>query len=565
MGLLPSSLLDTALYRVLLQQLKLGVYDPHDGGCAWPCWPLLALLTPADDACVASRADAASILADPCLYSTLLLRHRNPYDQYGEELLDAAAHRQLAREAAEQAVVLLGNSHGLLPLRATQRVAVVGPSANERFSANDHGPWDQDTDLHPFYLHIYNGIPSAISTPLAAIEARAAGVAYAPGCLRHGNDTSGIGAAVAAARGADVAVVVVGLDATHEDRRTVGVLWHLTLVPQLATTAASDARLRAWAALYRTSTAQIPAAAPSSSRWRPARSPFRRRSTSRLTPSSRRVSTPNPNQEEDIDRVHGDDNMWSLPGVQAALLEAVVATGTPTVLVCCDGGCSRSWVVEATALYVGCCNLTHPGCNPVHPCCSPMASQVLINGGPLALREPRGGALVEALYGGQATGEGLAAVLYGEANPSGRMPVTTYATTAQAGDIRSYDMTGGLGRTYRYLSPKAEPLYPFGFGLSYTRWRYSELRASPTASASSSSAVRGVPGKGSACTYREDDAVVLRLNLTNAGEVDGAEVAQLYVGFGSAFEPRADISAHVPLRQLADFKKLFLRAGCNPR
>ena len=178
----------------------------------------LALLAPADDACVASRADAASIIAGPCPYSTLLLRHRNPYDQYGEELLDAAAHRQLAREAAEQAVVLLGNSHGLLPLRATQRVAVVGPSANERFSANDHGPWDQDTDLHPFYLHIYNGIPSAISTPLAAIEARAAGVAYAPGCLRHGNDTSGIGAAVAAARGADVAVVVVGLDATHEDR-----------------------------------------------------------------------------------------------------------------------------------------------------------------------------------------------------------------------------------------------------------------------------------------------------------------------------------------------------------
>ena len=146
------------------------------------------------------------------------MHHRNPYDQYGEELLDAAAHRQLAREAAEQAVVLLGNSHGLLPLRAAQRVAVVGPSANERFSANDHGPWDQDTDLHPFYLHIYNGIPSAISTPLAAIEARAVGVAYAPGCSRHGNDTSGIGAAVAAARGADVAVVVVGLDATYEDR-----------------------------------------------------------------------------------------------------------------------------------------------------------------------------------------------------------------------------------------------------------------------------------------------------------------------------------------------------------
>ena len=201
------------------------------------------------------------------------------------------------------------------------------------------------------------------------------------------------------------------------------------------------------------------------------------------------------------------------------------------------------------------------GCaqEPVH------YSQVLINGGPLAVRAPRGGALVEAFYGGQAAGEGLAAALYGEVNPSGRMPVTTYATAAQAGDIRSYDMTEGLGRTYRYLSAWAEPLYPFGFGLSYTRWRYGELRASPTASVASSSAARGVPGKGASCLYGEDDAVVLRLNLTNAGEVDGAEVAQLYVGFSSTFEPRTDISAHVPLRQLADFKKLFLRAGCNPR
>ena len=128
MGLLPSPLLDTALFRLVSQQMKLGVYDPHDG--------------------------------------------RNPYDAYGEELLEAPAHQQLAREAAAQAVVLLGNSHGVLPLRPSQRVAVVGPSAHEIFSANDGGPWDQRTDLHPFYLHIYNGIPSSISTPLTAIEVR---------------------------------------------------------------------------------------------------------------------------------------------------------------------------------------------------------------------------------------------------------------------------------------------------------------------------------------------------------------------------------------------------------
>ena len=55
------------------------------------------------------------------------------------------------------------------------------------------------------------------------------------------------------------------------------------------------------------------------------------------------IVSPRTLQEEDIDRVHDNDNMWSLPGVQAALLEAVVATGTPTVLVRCDGGCDYGW------------------------------------------------------------------------------------------------------------------------------------------------------------------------------------------------------------------------------
>ena len=178
---------------------------------------------------------------------------------------------------------------------------------------------------------------------------------------------------------------------------------------------------------------------------------------------------------------------------------------------------------------------------------------------------------------------------------------------AQAGDIRSYDMTQGLGRTYRYLTPDAEPLYPFGYGLSYTSWRYSELRASSVSSAAS---VRGVPGSqptagGAACTCGEDEVVVVRLNLTNSGEVDGAEVAlhssytppsplaschgtsavracstrvsdctsktyrtcqvaQLYVGFLPTFAPRTDISAYVPAKQLAGFTKVFLRAGCDP-
>ena len=90
-------------------------------------------------------------------------------------------------------------------------------------------------------------------------------------------------------------------------------------------------------------------------------------------------------------------------------------------------------------------------------------------------------------------------------------------------------MTGGLGRTYRYLRAGDEPPYPFGFGLSYTSWRYGQMHIS-SSETRASPAARGAPAEGTGCMYGEDDALTLRLNLSNTGGVDGAEVAQLYAG-----------------------------------
>ena len=390
MGLLPAAALDTALFRVISQQLKLGLFDPHDG--------------------------------------------RNPYDTIDGASLDSAAHRALARDAAAQAVVLLGNSHGVLPLRRAQSVAVLGPSANEAFTRT---PWVQNDALHPFYLHIYNGIPTTIVTPFAAIAKRARNATFVKGCLRRGSDTSGIGAAVAAAKAADVAVVLVGLEAAYE--------------------------------------------------------------------------------QEDVDRTHDTNNPWALPGPQQALVDAVVASGTPVVL-------------------------------------------VLVNGGPLTVREPTGGALVEAFYGGQAAGDGLADVLYGDVSPAGRMPVSTYLRSSDAGDINNYDMTAGKGRTYRYLAPEAEPLYPFGYGLSYTRWHYGPLRlvAPDPGGRRSGAAASGV------ARVHEGDTVQLALNLTNVGGVDGAEVAQLYLALTPTFgAQRSDVSRHVPSRQLVAYEKVHVARGAT--
>jgi len=394
MGLLPAAALDTALHRLVAQQLRLGLFDPHDG--------------------------------------------RNPYDALDGASLDSAAHRALARDAAAQAAVLLGNSHGVLPLRRAQSVAVLGPSADEAFA---RAPWVQDDALHPFYLHIYNGIPSAIVTPYAAIARRARNATYARGCLRRGSDTSGIGAAVAAAKAADVAVVLVGLEAAYE--------------------------------------------------------------------------------QEDVDRTHDTNNPWALPGPQQALVDAVVASGTPVVL-------------------------------------------VLVNGGPLTVREPAGGALVEAFYGGQAAGDGLADVLYGDVSPAGRMPVSTYADAADAGDIDNYDMTAGKGRTYRYLAPEAEPLYPFGFGLSYTRWRYGPLRLVPGPGRPAAGSGSGSGSGSGVARVHEGETVQLALNLSNVGGVGGAEVAQLYLALTPTFgAQRDDVSRHVPSRQLVAYQKLHVARGAT--
>jgi beta-glucosidase len=83
-------------------------------------------------------------------------------------------------------------------------------------------------------------------------------------------------------------------------------------------------------------------------------------------------------------------------------------------------------------------------------------------------------AIVQAFYGGQAGGEAIANVLFGDYNPAGRLPVTFYKNVNDLPDFEDYSMDN---RTYRYF--KGTPLYPFGFGLSYTTFKYSNLQISP--------------------------------------------------------------------------------------
>jgi len=138
-------------------------------------------------------------------------------------------------------------------------------------------------------------------------------------------------------------------------------------------------------------------------------------------------------------------------------------------------------------------------------------------------------AIINAWYGGQAAGTAIADVLFGDYNPSGRLPVTFYKSDDDLPSFEDYSMAN---RTYRYF--KGQPLYPFGFGLSYTTFKYSSLHLSTT-------------------TITKSESVKAEVTVSNSGKAKGEEVVQLYItreGIGYA-----------PLQALKGFKRISLAPG----
>lgn len=184
----------------------------------------------------------------------------------------------------------------------------------------------------------------------------------------------------------------------------------------------------------------------------------------------------------------GDRTNLNLPGMQEELLDAVTATGKPVIV-------------------------------------------VLTNGGALSVNkaQEKAAAILLAGYGGQQAGNAVADVLFGDYNPAGRLPVTYYKSIEQLPEFEDYNMEG---KTYRYF--RQEPLYPFGYGLSYTTFEYSNLV---------------VPEKVNA-----GENVKVKVTVTNTGEFSGDEVVQLYINDEKASTPR-------PVRQLEGFTRISLKPG----
>ncbi|HUW93489.1 MAG TPA: glycoside hydrolase family 3 C-terminal domain-containing protein, partial [Bacteroidales bacterium] len=184
----------------------------------------------------------------------------------------------------------------------------------------------------------------------------------------------------------------------------------------------------------------------------------------------------------------GDRTSLALPAVQEELLTAMIATGKPVIV-------------------------------------------VLMNGGPVSSvqAQDKAAAVLLAGYSGVEGGDALADVLFGDYNPAGRLPVTYYTSVDQLPPFEVYDMKE---RTYRYFT--ATPLYPFGYGLSYTSFSYTDM---------------AVPEKTVA-----GEPVRVSVTVTNTGAVGGDEVVQLYLTDEKASTPR-------PLRQLEGFERINLKVG----
>lgn len=184
----------------------------------------------------------------------------------------------------------------------------------------------------------------------------------------------------------------------------------------------------------------------------------------------------------------GDRTSIQLPAVQTELMKALKNTGKPVVFVMMTGSAvSTPW--ESANIP----------------------------------------AIVNAWYGGQAAGTALADVLFGDYNPAGRLPVTFYKSDEDLPSFEDYSMSN---RTYRYF--KGQPLYKFGFGLSYTSFTYDHLSIPPM--------VRG------------NGKVPISVRVTNSGSKDGEEVVELYIS-GQNF------NANQPIRSLKGFKRIFIKAG----
>ncbi len=500
-GLIAESEIDRALKRLLTARFRLGMFDPPE------------------------------IV---------------PYAQIPFSANDSSEHRQLSLEAARESIVLLKNENNMLPLRKDLKsIAVIGPNADDV----------------PVLLGNYNGQPSRATTPLAGIRSHVSPgtkvvhtmgttlteVSVVPvpaSALRQPGGKPGLSAEYFANKNLEGTPALKRVDesvnfdwgmsnpAPELPADNFSARWTGKLTPTVSgkyrlgaiaddgvriyldgkliaedwtehasTTVTAEVTLQAgqsYDVKMEYYESQIGAVAKLV--WQPpvvnSGSPYA--DAVKLANEADTVvlvlglSSQLEGEEMNVREpgfLGGDRTDIKLPARQEALLQAVAATGKPIVLVLLSG----------SALAVNWAD-THVA------------------------------AIVQAWYPGEEGGAAIADVLFGDYNPAGRLPVTFYKSVDQLPPFENYAMDG---RTYRFFT--GQPLYPFGHGLSYTKFKYSGFTVSSP---------RVAPG----------DSVMVSATVENSGSREGDEVVQVYV-----IDVKA--SVRVPIRSLAGIERVHLQPG----
>ena len=502
-GLISEDQIDVAVKRLLLARFRMGQFDPD------------------------SMVKYASI----------------PYD-----VVDSDKHKELALEAAQKSMVLLKNPSGLLPLKKNlKKIAVLGPNAN-------------DIDV---LLANYNGIPSDPVTPLEGIRRKLpnAEVMYSLGC-EHAERLPTLKPVPSSVLFTDETLSENGLNAQFYDNINwegepkysrvdpeVDYYWWdkapyedldgdnfsarwtgYLVVPEDGEYAlggdgffhyelfiddksiAQNSNIHH--ALKRFEYMDLKAGVKYKIKlnffnshgdsnvsllWSTPRRDYEKQAIEMANEADAVVLfmglSPRLEGEEMPVKVKGfsggDRVRIDLPDLQQDFIKKIAAIGKPTVLVMLNGSAvSINWENE---------NLP---------------------------------AILEAWYPGQAGGTAIADILFGDYNPAGRLPLTFYKDVADIPDFENYNMDGF---TYRYFD--GEVLYPFGFGLSYTKFEYSNLSLSANDLSVSS----------------EKD-VKINVMVKNVGDRAGEEVVQFYIADRSSQDPR-------PIKDLRGFSRIHLEPG----
>ena len=472
---------------------------------------------------------------------------RVPFAHIPYSVVDSKDHQKLALEAARQSMVLLKNDNNTLPLRKDlSTIAVIGPNAN-------------DVEV---LLGNYNGIPSNPITPLKGIQDKVSkntNVLYALGTewaenlpvfevvpttalftTKSGNRTNGLKADYFNNRDFEGEPALTRIDdqinfnwweeapADGFDSDNFAVRWTGELVPQISGLYHLGAEGLNGFRLFVDDSLFVKYESPD-------------HAIKTYEAIELKAGQPYKIKVEFYER-SGNAQMkllWAVPGQNYEKEAIEIAKQADTVIMVM--GLSPRLEGEEMKVKVDGfkggdrLNLKTPAAQEdllkkIQQVGKPVVL-VLMNGSAVAINWASENipAIVEAWYPGQAAGQAVADVLFGDYNPGGRLPVTFYQSIDQLPPFEDYNMKG---RTYRYFEGK--PLYPFGFGLSYTQFHYSNLNLPQTVDS-------------------EQD-IAISVDVENSGNRAGDEVVQLYVR-------DVDATVPVPIRSLQGVQKIFIKPG----